>query len=311
MESQTPHLSSASKEQTTKEELNIQFQTPKSSSSSPFSAVVNIRLWGPAAQRNLRNQWSKLASLWQDWQSCSSATRSQATTLVNSYLSQKYMDAMDLGILSGMLSIRKKASSKLFKQQEIQHNKLLASYKDMVGVVTQMVNTSRSMRCYLKGTTNSPLAQFSLSSENENDTGDGGGAPVFTFWPISLFEKVAQDLVQIFVSELNLKRLLVMELLSLGDERIPDLSSLCWSDELYPGEFDDLHTCSLYSHGASKPVLPSLGKGEVESFQPRHQQDRNVLQIYLTTLIAEVNVERSRVDEIFASTGAEMHVTLS
>ena len=50
-----------------------------------------------------------------------------------------------------------------------------------------MVNTSRSMRCYLKGTTNSPLAQFSLSSENENDTGDGGGAPVFTFWPISLF----------------------------------------------------------------------------------------------------------------------------
>ena len=90
MESQTPPLSSASKEQTTKEELNIQFQTPKSSSSSPFSAVVNIRLWGPAAQRNLRNQWSKLASLWQDWQSCSSATRSQATTLVNSYLSQKY-----------------------------------------------------------------------------------------------------------------------------------------------------------------------------------------------------------------------------
>ncbi|XP_071903973.1 uncharacterized protein [Coffea arabica] len=209
----------------------------------------------------------------------------------------RYMDAMDLGILSGMLSIRKKASSKLFKQQ--------------VGVVTQMVNTSRSMRCYLKGTTNSPLAQFSLSSENENDTGDGGGAPVFTFWPISLFEKVAQDLVQIFVTELNLKRLLVMELLSLGDERIPDLSSLCWSDELYPGEFDDLHTCSLYSHGASKPVLPSLGKGEVESFQPRHQQDQNVLQIYLTTLIAEVNVERSRVDEIFASTGAEMHVTLS
>ena len=90
MESQTPPLSSASNEQTTKEELNIQFQTPKSSSSSPFSAVVNIRLWRPAAQRNLRNQWSKLASLWQDWQSCSSATRSQATTLVNSYLSQKY-----------------------------------------------------------------------------------------------------------------------------------------------------------------------------------------------------------------------------
>lgn len=102
-----------------------------------------------------------------------------------------------------------------------------------------------------------------------------------------------------------------MELLSLGDERIPDLSSLRWSEELYPGEFDDLGTCSLYSHGDSKPPLPSPVKGEVESVQPRHQQDRDVLQIYLTTLIAEVNIERSRVGEIFAIIGAEMHVTLS
>lgn len=72
-----------------------------------------------------------------------------------------------------------------------------------------------------------------------------------------------------------------MELLSLGDERIPDLSSLCWSEELYSGEFDDLRTCSLYSHGDSKPVLPSLGKVEAESVQPRHQEDRDILQVYL------------------------------
>ncbi|KAL3528457.1 hypothetical protein ACH5RR_007779 [Cinchona calisaya] len=288
-------------------------QTPSSSSASSSSPVVNIRPWRPAAQRNLRNQWSKLASLWHDWLSSSSSARSHATALVNSYLSQKYLDAMELGVLSDMPGIRRNASLKLSKQQEVHHNKLVSSYKDMMAVVTGMVNASRSMRCYLKGTTNSPLTQFSHFAQNQNDPGDGGEVPVFAFWPISLFEKVADDFVQMFISELNLKRLLLIELLSLGDERISEINSLRWSGELYPGEFDDLRTCNLYSKGDCKPVLPSLKKGKVEnpSVQPGHQQDRDVLQIYLTTWIAEVNIERSRVDEIFAIIGAEMHVTLS
>lgn len=305
MESQTP--SPTSNDQLPKEDLN------HSPSPSPSAVVVNIRLWRPAAQRNLKNQWLKMASLWHDWLSSSSAARSHATALVNSYLSQLYMDAMELGVLSDMPGIRGNASLKLSKQQEIQRNKLLSSYKDMVGVVTQMVNTSRSMRCYLKGTTNSPLAQFSFFAENQNDTGDGGGVPVFTFWPISFFEKVADDFVRMFISELNLKRWLLVELLCIGDERISEINSLCWSGELYLGEFDDLRACTLYSEKDCKPVLPSLRKGKVEnpSVQPTHKQDRDVLQIYLTTWIAEVNIERSRVDEIFAIIGAEMHITLS
>jgi hypothetical protein len=54
-----------------------------------------------------------------------------------------------------------------------------------VAAVTQMLNTSQSMRCFLKGTSNSTLVQFSGSSEDQNDTGDGGGIPVFAFWSIS------------------------------------------------------------------------------------------------------------------------------
>lgn len=59
-----------------------------------------------------------------------------------------------------------------------------------VGVVVNMINTSRSMRCYTKGAANSALAQFSCFAENENDSGDGGGISVFTFWPVSHFGKL-------------------------------------------------------------------------------------------------------------------------
>lgn len=49
-----------------------------------------------------------------------------------------------------------------------------------------MVNTSRSMRSFNKGTS-SPLVQFSSFSEDKNDKGDGGGIPVYAFWSISSF----------------------------------------------------------------------------------------------------------------------------
>ena len=43
------------------------------------------------------------------------------------------------------------------------------------------------MRCYLKGPSGSPLVQFSSSSEDTNDTGDGGGIQVFAFMSVALF----------------------------------------------------------------------------------------------------------------------------
>jgi hypothetical protein len=90
-----------------------------------------MRLWRPAAQRNLRNQWSNLSNCRQQWIVACSAGRSHATLLVNSYLSQKYMPMMELGVLSDMFDIDKKALKKLFTQQSSYRIKLLSSYKEM------------------------------------------------------------------------------------------------------------------------------------------------------------------------------------
>ncbi|XP_010663267.1 uncharacterized protein LOC100251942 isoform X2 [Vitis vinifera] len=271
-------------------------QSPSSKTPQPPPSV--IRLWRPAAQRNLRNQWSKLASYRQQWTSTASKGRSHATDLVNAYLSLRYMPAMELGVLSDMPNIRKKACMKLLKQQ--------------VAVVTHMVNTSRSMRCFLKGTSSSPLVQFSSLSEDTNDLGDGGGTPAFLFWPISSFEKLAEELVQMFILELNLKRLLVVELLSISCEEAPQDDRYCWSDELYPGEFDDLGICSLHSKEIGELIPPKIIGFESHSpvIRSNQQPDHEILQVYLTTWLAEVNIDTHRVDEIFAVIGEEMHVGL-
>ncbi|KAI9157101.1 hypothetical protein LWI28_016975 [Acer negundo] len=280
--------------------------TPPSPAAPPSSV---LRLWRPAAQRNMRNQWSKLASYRQQWASAFSSARSHATSLVNSYLSQRYITSMELGVLSDMPDIRKKACLKLFNQQEHHRSKLLSSYKNMVAEVNNMVITSRSMRCYLKGPSGSPLVQFSSSSEDTNDTGDGGGIQVFAFMSVALFEKLAEELVEMFKLELNLKRLLVMDLLSISSET-PEVNEFCWSNELYPGEFDCLSKCNLYE--TCQPVTPRLKdrNSDMPTGQCYQQPNQEILQVYLTTLLAEVNIDTHRVNEIFNVVGEEMHVSL-
>ncbi|KAK8692971.1 hypothetical protein V6N13_070572 [Hibiscus sabdariffa] len=285
----------------------------QSSSSSPFpSPSYSGRQWRPAAQRNLRNQWSKMASYRQQWLSSSSSARTHATSLVNAYLSQKYMSLMELGALKDMPDIRKKASLKLFKQQESHGSKLLSSYKEMVVVVMNMVTASKSMRCFLKGGNSSSLVQFSSTSDDVNDTGDCGGVAVFGFWSVSSFEKLAEELIQMFKLELSLKRVLVMEFLSISCE-VSQGNQFCWSDELYPGEFSDLKVCNLYSNENFEPVRPRLkdGKSDMPTIQGNRQPGHEVLQVYITTWLAEVNIDVHRVDEIFAMIGEEIHVPLS
>ncbi|KAA0047278.1 uncharacterized protein E6C27_scaffold908G00710 [Cucumis melo var. makuwa] len=225
--------------------------------SSPLLPSIT-RLWRPAAQRNIRNQWSKLASLKQQWASSSSSGRSHATSIVNAYLSEKYMPSMELGSLCDMIDIRNKACLKLSKQQELYRSKLLSSYKEMVDVVVQMVNTSRRMKCYFKRSSNSALIEFSTSSEDNHneDAGDGGGISVFTLLTIPCFEKLAEELIHMFELELNLKRLLLMELLSLSSESSP--KSLVWSEELYSGEFNNLRSCNLWSKETDELLHPTL-----------------------------------------------------
>ncbi|KAM1098346.1 hypothetical protein EV1_015526 [Malus domestica] len=265
--------------------------SPQNPSQNPLPSPLTssaARQWRPAWQRNLRNQWSKLASHIQQWASSSSAARSHATSLVNAFLSLKYMPSMELGVLTDTPDLRKKACQKLSQLQELHRRKLLASYKDMVLVVTEMVRTSRSMRCFLKGTSNSPLEHYIGYSEDKIDPGDGGGIPVFTFWSISCFEKVAEELVLMLISELNLKRLLVVELLSVSC-KVPAVNTMHWP--VYP-RLDD-----------QQPDMPAT--------QCNQQPDYDVLQVYLATWLAEVNVDAHRVDEIYAEVGKEMHVKLS
>ncbi|KAK6261717.1 hypothetical protein QUC31_007533 [Theobroma cacao] len=284
----------------------------QSSSSSPMPPSSLARQWRIAAQRNLRNQWSKMASNRQQWLSSSSSARTHATSLVNAYLSQKYMPLMELGALKDMPDIRNKASFKLFEQQELHRSKVLSSYKDMVAVVMHMVDASKSVRSFLKVASSSSLVQFSSSSEDINDTGDCGGIAVFRFWSISPFEKLAEELSQMFKLELSLKRFLLLELLSIGCE-VSQVNRLCWSDELYPGEFSDLKVCNLYSEETSEPVHPRLKdcKFDMPAFQCNRHPDHEILQVYITTWLAEVNIDGHRVDEIFAVIGEEMHISLS
>lgn len=115
-------------------------QFPPPASPSPASSV---RLWRPAAQRNLRNQWLKLSTCRKQWIAACSVGMSHANSLVNSYLSQTYGTAMNdltikkigpllltlcfhgdrfvplmkFGVLSDMFDIKKKALNKLYKQQ--------------------------------------------------------------------------------------------------------------------------------------------------------------------------------------------------
>ncbi|XP_019430838.1 PREDICTED: uncharacterized protein LOC109338146 isoform X1 [Lupinus angustifolius] len=282
-------------------------QTP-SPSPLPSSAA---RLWRPAAQRILRNQWPKLVSYRDKWTSISSSATSDATAIVNSHLSQRYMPNINLGVLSDMPHIRTRASFKLFQQQELHRTKLLLSYKKMVGIVSDMISASRSMRCYFKGAKNSPLLQFSCNSEDESDSGDGGGIPVFTFLSISAHEKFAEELVQMFSLELFLKRLLVLEFLSIGYDTSL-VNQLHWSTQLYAGEFDDLRDCNLYCHETCRPVPPRLrdGKSDIADLRFDSQPNPEVLQVYLITLLAEVNIDTFRVNEIFAVVGEEMHFNL-
>lgn len=287
---------------------SLSLSEPSLQKSTPSSSVN--RLWRPAAQRNMKNQWSKLNSLSrQEWFSSSSNARSHSTALVNSFLSQRYMKDMELGVLKDMPDLQNKACLKLLKQQVLHRDNLSSTYKEMVAAVVNMVSTSTSLRCFLKGGTNSPLIQFSSSSEDTNDDGDGGGIPVFTFWSITSFEELARELIQMFKSELYLKRLLVIEFLSLRSKEDSIIKKMCWSDEIYQGEFDDLSKCNLDRREASESAPPKLDGCISETLtQPGSQTDSDVLQIYLTAWLTDVNIDKQRVEDIFSEVGEEMNV---
>ncbi|KAE8727090.1 filaggrin-like isoform X1 [Hibiscus syriacus] len=109
-----------------------------------------------------------------------------------------------------------------------------------------------------------------------------------------------------FMLELSLKRLLVLELLSISCE-ISEGNQFCWSDELTLGEFGDLKLCNLYSDEAFEPVHPRFEGRKIQfaNFSRQQSAGHEILQVYITTWLAEVNIDVHRVDEIFAMIGKQ------
>ncbi|KAF2937972.1 uncharacterized protein [Oryza sativa Japonica Group] len=280
-------------------------------SSSPSPSPASLRQWRPAAQRNLRNQWSRLLAAKARWLSAAADGRSHASALVNAHLSRRYMPGMDLGVLKDMPGIREKASGKLARREEQCQSMLLSAYREMVLATAELVRASHSMRCFSKVAANSPLIRFTERQDDMNDSGDGGGSPVFKWFSVLEFENLAQELVDMFISELQLKRLLVLELLSVTfKEGVQHDASLEWSNELFDGEFNEFQSIGLLS-GDSYALPKNWSAGVSKAWQPDQTPSHEVLQVYLTSWLANVNIKTSRIDEIFELVGEEMQIKLS
>jgi hypothetical protein len=80
-----------------------------------------------------------------------------------------------------------------------------------VGILLQvtalnlMLQISKSMRTYIKGSGDGPIIEFSNEPSLDGDNGDGAGVPVFATLPLSAFEMLADEVVTMYEAELKVK----------------------------------------------------------------------------------------------------------
>ncbi|KAG4378649.1 hypothetical protein GLYMA_17G077251v4 [Glycine max] len=93
-----------------------------------------------------------------------------------------------------------------------------------------------------------------------------------------------------FIQSLHM-RLLVLEFMSISYDTSA-VKQLHWSTQLYDDEFKDLRDCNLYCVVTHGPVPPRLrdGKSGIDALRFDNQPNPEVLQVYLTTWLAEVNM---------------------
>ncbi|XP_078430209.1 uncharacterized protein LOC144702161 isoform X2 [Wolffia australiana] len=271
-----------------------------SGSQSPWTA----RLWRPAAQRNMRNQWSRLLSCRMRWVAASLEGRSISTALVNAHLTRRYMPDMNLGVLKDMPMIREHSCEKLARKEELCQRNLLCSYKEMVDALCQSVKARGSMRCYMKGPSSSPLIKFSQLSQDSDDPGDGAGVAVFISWPLTYFDQ----------GHFIWQRLIVQQLVFIGchETQEAQTSEQSWPNELYDGELDDLATVNLLCKETFQPTPPRIRgflSDDPAMWKISRMPTRETLQVYLTAWIADLNIDTMRVDEIFRMVEEEMQLT--
>ncbi|EFH58847.1 hypothetical protein ARALYDRAFT_341028 [Arabidopsis lyrata subsp. lyrata] len=109
---------------------------------------------------------------------------------------------MELGVSSNMFDIKKNALKKLSKQQSAYRVKLLSSYKEMVSVtMLNLVNLGNLFSCNLE----------SIKKTLEKCRFGTCHIDMIT-------KKMAEEFVEMFIREVMIKGLLIMELISLSTE---------------------------------------------------------------------------------------------
>ncbi|KAL2630603.1 hypothetical protein R1flu_015289 [Riccia fluitans] len=256
-------------------------------------------------QRSVRNAWSYIHGQRSSWSSGSAVALSAAKSLVNAYLSCGNVDAVDYGVLADMEALKEKTCRKLHFNQRKFLRVYLSSYEEMVEAVLQMTNAAGSMKTYVNDS-GGGLITFS-NTQLDGDSGDCGGIPVFSTLPLSVHELLASEIVNMYQKELKVKWLLACEFCRLV---YPDsaeafsiqrkLSSLdCTNDTLSPTP----------SPGVERETDAPVEAPKTESPASKPPK-RETLQVYLTSLLAEVYINRDRIEEIGRICNEEMSVGL-
>lgn len=173
------------------------------------------------------------------------------------------------------------------------------------------------MRTYIKGSGDGPIIEFSNEPSLDGDNGDGAGVPVFATLPLSAFEMLADEVVTMYEAELKVKWLLVSELYSIVyPEAKVDLSQE-GLENFHKSEVEFKDTTeektSLLTglpNLVAKSDFWNMSWSQVIDLakkRPKGELHRDTLQVYLTTLLAEVNIDKNRIEDITAMVNDEMN----
>ncbi|KAI5083853.1 hypothetical protein GOP47_0000022 [Adiantum capillus-veneris] len=219
----------------------------------------------------------------------------------------RYLQFMDFGVLKAMADIQSKASDKLLYQGEASFMEMLTSYKSLVESLSLMRKAGGTMKTYLKGPVTGNLIEFSDQQHLDKDAGDGDGLPVFSTLSVYTHEMLAQELLDMFIAEIKIKWLVISEL-----HRLLYLGV----DVHHPKRVDSKKLMdNVHTEAAVKlPWLldTRLEHDSVVSTQqgPGYSVKREVFQVYLTAWLTEVNVRKSRKDEILKLISEDMQFSI-
>ncbi|XP_024401411.1 uncharacterized protein [Physcomitrium patens] len=215
---------------------------------------------------------------------------------------------MDLGVLQNMGAICQKASAKMGLQQERYLAQLLSKLESQIQALSNMLQASKSMRAYRSE--DGPLIMYSNEPSVEGDAGDGAGAPVFSTLPLSVFEKLAEEMVAMYETELKLKLLLWLEFRALV---YPDAEPvLNFENNEGCDQFKIFSGVTIFSglrHLSAKSEFINLDWNQLRDnlkLRSKEEVPRETYQVYLTALLVEVNIDKQRIEEIAAMVTDEM-----